>query len=262
MCRCLRLVLLIVAVPLGLAVGVQGGVGDLLDRTGTWRDGNRGSRVQLFLTRRRATRSQPRTWRVPTCSLPAIRTTRPNRQIRAMRCVLPNSNSTSGATSPPRASNKTWLRAALSKGPFSAGALQAAIACLPTNSCDLDGGNKQNIACFEQHLATATPTAAQKAVAVSFCAQCRPDAGAASCESAFFDIADDAGNNIIGFLLLEVSDTTATNIETACTGAFYDAGNPLGCAARFFVCADRLALLSSPGDACRPATVERVSKQS
>jgi hypothetical protein len=135
---------------------------------------------------------------------------------------------------------------------FSAAAVQAGIACLATDSCDLDGGRAMNTACFEQHLSGATPTAAQRAVAMSFCAQCRPDVGAASCESAFFNIAGEASINIIGFLLLEVSDVTATNIETSCTGAFLDdAGNPQSCIAKFFVCADKLALQASPGDACK-----------
>src|SRR5258708_23679425 len=36
---------------------------------------------------------------------------------------------------------------------FSAGAVQAAMACFATDSCDLDGGRRENTACFEQHLA-------------------------------------------------------------------------------------------------------------
>jgi len=251
MCRCLRLVFLIVAVPLGLAVGVQGCGGDDSTGMGPGATETTDSGVAVPDATESDSLSTPDMASADVLvASDSIDSSQPANPGDALCVAEQQFYQRCNLTSPCQQQNLAACSA--QQKSFSAGAVQAAVACLPTNSCDLDGGNKQNIACFEQHLATATPTAAQRAVAVSFCAQCRPDAGAASCESAFFDIAGDASNNIIGFLLLEVNDTTATNIENACTGAFLDdAGSPLGCTARFFVCADRLALLSSPGDACK-----------
>jgi hypothetical protein len=66
-------------------------------------------------------------------------------------------------------------------------------------------------------MATMQPTAAMLKVRDDYCATCGDEAGP-DCQNAFFRISADDGNGD-GFLILQVSDDVAKDIDTKCTGA-------------------------------------------
>jgi hypothetical protein len=87
-----------------------------------------------------------------------------------------------------------------------------------------------------------------------YCATCGDEAGP-DCKTAFFGISNDEGNGD-GFLILQVSDDVARNIDAKCTGAALNPADlgATNCRDGFAYCAtnEQQRALPTLPDTCQP----------
>jgi len=109
-------------------------------------------------------------------------------------------------------------------------------------------------ACVSAELAKAKPTDAMLKVRDDYCATCGDEAGP-DCKNAFFKISADDGNGD-GYMILQVSDDVARDIDAKCTGSALDIAGQgaTNCREGFAGCAQGELENAAPAlpDACSP----------
>jgi hypothetical protein len=109
-------------------------------------------------------------------------------------------------------------------------------------------------ACVSDKLSTGQPTAAMLKVRDDYCATCGDEAGP-DCKNAFFRISNDDGNGD-GYMILQVSDDVAADIDAKCTGSALNPADlgATNCRDGFAYCAtnEQQNALPTLPDSCQP----------